>query len=190
MKTRSHSRRSSKRTGHKSKSQIFKDTSSIIERHSRSTKSRKKGITLTSEHPYHPENPNFERFETAYYIEHLTKNGASAKNILDYLDILGRNGINMGSNLHLLFRKEDLKKLASVVPRDYTSRNRLLKRIDASKTQYINDRLNTSHMRSVKDPMYGHTGTAAEIKNKTRKRKSRKSKTRKRKGRKSRRRKV
>ena len=39
-------------------------------------------------------------------------------------------------------------------------------------------------MRSVKDPMYGHTGTAAGIKNKTRKRKSRKSKTRKRKSKK------
>lgn len=178
MKTRQYRDKSTK-----NKSKSFRDTSSIIKRHSKSKKSRKKGITLTREDIYHPDNPNFDRFETSYYIKNLIEHNASSKNMLDYLDLLTRNGINMDSNLHRLFNKEDLEKLASVVPRDYTSRNRLLKKIDASLTLEVNDRLNASHRREVRSPIVGHTGRAAGIKNKTHKRKSRK-------GRKSRRRKV
>ena len=155
--------RSSKRTD-RDMSQSFRHISSMIERHSKSTKSRKsrkKGITLTTEHPYHPENPNFERFETAYYIKYLIRNGASSKNILDYLDILARNGINMGSNLHRILSKEDIDNVVSVVSRDYTSKKKFLTIIDASKTQAANDELNASQTRKVKDPMYGHTGSAA-----------------------------
>ena len=175
-----------------SASKSFRDTSSMIQRYSKSKgDNKKKGFTLKKSDGYHPENIHFEPYEINYYISSLIDKNASSKNMLDYLNLLNSHNIDSDSNLHRLFSKEKLEKVESVVPRDYKSRDRLRKRIDASKMKIINEEFDTkARSEGVSKIIVGRTGTGAGIKNKTRKRINKTRKRINKKGIKSRRRNV